>query len=80
MLLSRSGLTIARLIAGAVVVENVFALDGLGSLLVKAILQRDFAVVQAVVLVLVVAFVVVNAIVDVLYTFIDPRITLGGKR
>ena len=74
------GLTIATLIAGAVVVENVFALDGLGSLLVKAILQRDFAVVQAVVLVLVVAFVVVNAIVDVLYTFIDPRITLGSKR
>ncbi|MBO0981894.1 ABC transporter permease [Microbacterium sp. SD291] len=74
------GLTIATLIAGAVVVENVFALDGLGSLLVKAILQRDFAVVQAVVLVLVVAFVVVNAIVDVLYTFIDPRIKLGSKR
>ncbi|GAA2900642.1 ABC transporter permease [Microbacterium esteraromaticum] len=74
------GLTIATLIAGAVVVENVFALDGLGSLLVKAILQRDFAVVQAVVLVLVVAFVVVNAIVDVLYTFIDPRISLGSKQ
>jgi peptide/nickel transport system permease protein len=74
------GLTIATLIAGAVVVENVFALDGLGSLLVKAILQRDFAVVQAVVLVLVVAFVVINAIVDVLYTFIDPRISLGSKK
>ncbi|MFF2390526.1 ABC transporter permease [Agromyces sp. NPDC058104] len=74
------GLTIATLIAGAVVVENVFALDGLGSLLVRAILQRDFAVVQAVILVLVVAFVVVNAIVDVLYTFIDPRITLGSRQ
>ncbi|MDL9981538.1 ABC transporter permease [Microbacterium candidum] len=74
------GLTIATLIAGAVVVENVFALDGIGSLLVKAILQRDFAVVQACVLVLVVAFVVINAIVDVLYTFIDPRISLGSKQ
>jgi peptide/nickel transport system permease protein len=74
------GLTIATLIAGAVVVENVFALDGIGSLLVKAILQRDFAVVQACVLVLVVAFVVINAIVDVLYTFIDPRISLGSKK
>ncbi|MEE6166522.1 MULTISPECIES: ABC transporter permease [unclassified Mycolicibacterium] len=71
------GLTIASLIAGAVVVENVFAIDGLGSLLVKAILQRDFAVVQAVVLVLVLGFVIVNAIVDVLYTVIDPRIALG---
>lgn len=73
------GLTVASLIAGAVVVENVFAIDGLGSLLVKAILQRDFAVVQAVVLVLVLGFVVVNAVVDVLYTFIDPRITLGSN-
>ena len=71
------GLTIASLIAGAVVVENVFAIDGLGSLLVKAILQRDFAVVQAVVLVLVFGFVIINAIVDVLYTVIDPRIALG---
>jgi peptide/nickel transport system permease protein len=71
------GLTVASLIAGAVVVENVFAIDGLGSLLVKAILQRDFAVVQAVVLVLVFGFVIVNAVVDVLYTFIDPRIALG---
>lgn len=74
------GLTVATLIAGAVVVESVFALDGLGSLLVRAILQRDFAVVQAVVLVLVVAFVVINAIVDFLYTLIDPRITLGSKQ
>jgi peptide/nickel transport system permease protein len=74
------GLTVATLIAGAVVVENVFALDGLGSLLVRAILQRDFAVVQAVILVLVVAFVVVNAVVDVLYTFIDPRIALGSRK
>lgn len=74
------GLTVATLIAGAVVVENVFALDGLGSLLVRAILQRDFAVVQAVILVLVVAFVVINAIVDFLYTIIDPRIQLGSKQ
>ena len=74
------GLTIATLIAGAVVIENVFALDGLGSLLVRAIMQRDFAVVQAVILVLVVAFVVVNAIVDFLYTLIDPRISLGSKQ
>ena len=74
------GLTVATLIAGAVVIENVFALDGLGSLLVRAILQRDFAVVQAVILVLVVAFVVVNAIVDFLYTVIDPRIALGSRQ
>ena len=74
------GLTVATLIAGAVVIENVFALDGLGSLLVRAILQRDFAVVQAVILVLVVAFVVINAVVDFLYTIIDPRIQLGSTQ
>ena len=71
------GLTIASLVAGSVVVENVFAIDGLGSLLVKAILQRDFAVVQAVVLVMVFGFVIINAVVDVLYSVIDPRIALG---
>lgn len=74
------GLTVATLIAGAVVIESVFAVDGLGSLLVRAILQRDFAVVQAVILVLVLAFVVINAIVDFLYTMIDPRIQLGSKQ
>lgn len=74
------GLTVATLIAGAVVIESVFALDGLGSLLVRAILQRDFSVVQAVILVLVFAFVVINAIVDFLYTIIDPRIQLGSKQ
>lgn len=74
------GLTVATLIAGAVVVESVFALDGLGSLLVRAILQRDFAIVQSVVLLLVVAFVMINAVVDFLYTLIDPRIQLGSKQ
>ncbi|MFJ6418854.1 ABC transporter permease [Paeniglutamicibacter sp. NPDC091659] len=74
------GLTIATLIAGAVVVENVFALDGLGSLLVRAILQRDYSVVQAVILVLVFAFVIINTIVDLLYSVIDPRISLGSKQ
>jgi peptide/nickel transport system permease protein len=69
-----AGLTIAALIAGTVVVENVFALDGLGSLLVRSILQKDFAIVQAVVLILVTAFVVINTAVDLLYTAIDPRL------
>ncbi|MEU8527818.1 MULTISPECIES: ABC transporter permease [Streptomyces] len=67
------GLTVAGLLAGAVVVENVFALDGIGSLFVRAIMQRDFAVVQAVVLVLVASFVLINLIVDLLYHALDPR-------
>ena len=74
------GLTVATLIAGAVVVENVFALNGLGSLLVQSILRSDLVVVQAVILVLVVTFVVVNTVVDVVYTLVDPRISLTAGR
>ncbi|MFM9370118.1 ABC transporter permease [Streptomyces sp. Da 82-17] len=70
-----TGLTVASLLAGSVVVENVFALDGLGSLFVRAILQRDFAVVQAVVLVLVTAFVLVNLVVDLCCKALDPRLS-----
>ncbi|GAB3860969.1 ABC transporter permease [Nocardioides maradonensis] len=71
------GLAVATLIAGAVVVESVFGLDGLGSLLVQAILRSDSVVVQAVILVLVVSFVVINTVVDLVYTLVDPRISLG---
>lgn len=70
-----TGLNIAGLIAGSVVVENIFALDGLGSLFVRAILQRDFAIVQAVVLVLVTAFVLINLLVDLCYSALDPRLS-----
>jgi peptide/nickel transport system permease protein len=73
-----SGLTIGALIAGAVIVETIFALDGLGSLLVEAILKKDFAIVQGVVLILVTVFMVINLVTDVLYTLIDPRLELGA--
>ena len=68
------GITIATLIAGSVVVEQVFALNGLGTLLLTSIGQKDYAVVQAVALVLVVSFVILNAIVDLSYPILDPRI------
>jgi len=74
-----SGLTIGALIAGAVIVETIFALDGLGSLLVEAILKKDMAIVQAVVLILVTVFMVINLVTDVLYTLIDPRLELGSE-
>ena len=73
-----AGLTVAGLIAGTVVVENAFALNGLGSFLVQAVGQKDVPVVQAICLILVAAFIVVNTVVDILYAFIDPRIGLGG--
>ena len=75
-----AGLTIAGTIAGTVVVESAFGLDGLGSLLVDAVTGKDFAVVQAVSLILVALFLVVNLIVDLAYPLIDPRIRTGGPR
>jgi peptide/nickel transport system permease protein len=73
-----SGLTIAGLLAGTVVVERAFNLDGLGSLLVEAVVRKDVAVVQAVSLMLVAAFVVVNTLVDLLYRVLDPRMDLAA--
>jgi len=76
-----AGLTVAGLIAGSVVVENAFALNGLGSYLVTSVEQKDFPVVQAIALLLVAAFVIVNTIVDALYGLIDPRLRVtGGDR
>lgn len=77
-LLTVSGLTIGNLLGGAVIVEQLFALPGIGRLLFEAIFQRDLLVVQGVVLVITAAFVVVNALVDVLYTVLDPRIRQEG--
>lgn len=71
---SALGITIAGLIAGSVVVEQAFALNGLGTLLIQAVTVDDFAVVQAVTLVLVTAFVVVNTATDVLHPLLDPRL------
>ncbi|HET6509098.1 MAG TPA: ABC transporter permease [Baekduia sp.] len=72
-----AGLTVASLIAGTVVVETAFGIDGIGSLLVQSVQQKDFAVVQAVTLLMVVAFVVLNTVVDLLYSVLDPRLSLG---
>ena len=73
------GITITSLIALSAVVERAFSLDGLGAALVQAALSKDFAVVQGIALVFVAAFVVANAIVDVLYAFLDPRVTIGSR-
>lgn len=68
------GIQIGALIGGAVVVEAIFALPGVGSLLVNSILTRDIVVVQGVVLVVAAVYVVANALVDLAYTVLDPRI------
>ncbi|HET6620616.1 MAG TPA: ABC transporter permease [Dongiaceae bacterium] len=68
------GIAFALLMAGAVVVENVFAIKGLGRLLIQSILNRDYPTVQGAVLVVSTIFILCNLVVDVLYTMIDPRI------
>lgn len=72
-----SGLTIASLIVLVAIVEEVFDLNGLGAALVSAAQSKDFAVVQAVALLMVTAFVVINVVVDLLYALLDPRVGLG---
>ncbi|MHB8620615.1 MAG: ABC transporter permease [Chloroflexota bacterium] len=71
-----AGLNGAYLIGGTVVVEKVFALPGVGLLLLNAIYQRDYTMVQGAVLVLTTLVVAINIIVDLLYYLIDPRIRL----
>ncbi|HEY7076933.1 MAG TPA: ABC transporter permease [Solirubrobacteraceae bacterium] len=73
------GITVTSLIALSAVVERAFSLDGLGAALVQAALSKDFAVVQGISLVLVAAFVVANALVDLLYAVLDPRVALGSR-
>jgi peptide/nickel transport system permease protein len=60
-----------------VIVEEIFSVPGLGRMLLTAINQRDYALVQGTVLVVAILFVATNALVDVLYGWLDPRIRLG---
>lgn len=69
-----SGITLAVLFGGAVVVETVFTIPGLGRLLVNAVIRRDFPVVQGTLLLVAAWYVVVNIAVDLVYTVTDPRI------
>jgi len=68
------GLGIALLIGGVVVTESVFSIPGLGRLTVEAVLARDFPVIQAVILLFSLVYVLINLSVDVIYSFLDPRI------
>ncbi len=75
------GLQLASLLVGAIVIEQVFALQGLGTRLLDAVAQRDLLVVQGIVMLLVLAVLVINFLVDLAYLAIDPRLrTPGGTR
>jgi len=74
------GIQFGRLLGGAVVTEAVFSYPGLGRLLVSSILNRDYPIVQATLILVVGIFLVVNTFVDIIYAYLDPRIKLGESR
>ena len=72
-----AGIQVGRLLGGAVIVEQIFALPGLGRYVYDAISTRDYPVLQGTVLVFTVVFILVNLLVDIIYGFVDPRIKLA---
>lgn len=73
-LVTLAGLNMARLIGGAFVIEQIFSINGLGRLAITSVGKRDYLVVQGVVLVVAVAYVLFNLVIDLLYAYLDPRI------
>ena len=71
------GLQTGYLLGGAVVIEQIFGLPGVGLMILEGIYQRDYPVVQGAVLFIAVVFVLVNIAVDLIYAFVDPRIRYG---
>lgn len=76
--ISITALEISQLLAGAVIVETVFAWPGLGLLTVQSVVARDFVVVQGVVLLSALVTIAMNFLADILYSIVDPRIRLDG--
>jgi peptide/nickel transport system permease protein len=75
-----TGVELGYLLGGTVIVEEIFSLPGIGRLVYNAISQRDYALVQGVALFIALIFVVVNLVVDVIYTAIDPRISYASDQ
>jgi peptide/nickel transport system permease protein len=75
-----TGITIAGMLAGAIIAEQAFGISGLGSFLVDAVRRKDFAVVQVISLIIVVSFIVLNGIVDAVNAALDPRLRTEARR
>jgi peptide/nickel transport system permease protein len=71
-----AGLSFGRLLGGSILIENIFAIPGMGTVLISGIFSRDYPVVQGVILLYTLMFVLVNIATDVLYTWVDPRVKL----
>jgi len=74
------GLQLGALISGAVITEQIFVIPGFGRLTIDAVNQRDYTLLQGVVLVAAAGYVVVNLVVDVVYSLLNPRIRVAGAR
>jgi peptide/nickel transport system permease protein len=74
------GVQLGGLLSGAVVTETVFGRQGLGSLLVSGIEAKDYPTVQAIVLIIATAYIVINIVVDLCYSLLDPRVRTGLAR
>ena len=74
-----TGIQVGRLLGGAVIIEQIFALPGIGRYIFDAISQRDYPVIQGTVLFFTIVFILINLFVDVLYGVIDPRIKVAGS-
>ena len=68
------GMDVAQMLAGAVIIEETFTIPGIGSMLVKAVNNRDYPLTQSALIVTAAMFAIVNLVVDILYTYMDPRI------
>lgn len=74
------GLQLGALFSGAIIIEEVFAWPGVGRLAVQAVASRDYTLLQTIVLFAAILFVTLNIVVDLLYTWLDPRVKMGGRR
>ena len=73
------GLQLAALLSGAVITEQIFVIPGFGRLMLQAVFQRDYPVLQGVVVIAAVAYIVINFLVDILYSVLNPRIRVTGS-
>jgi peptide/nickel transport system permease protein len=73
------GVQFGRLLGGAVITESVFSYPGMGRLVIMSIQNRDYPVVQATLMLVVLIFLVTNIAVDLSYAFIDPRVRMTGR-
>ncbi len=76
-LVNTTGISLGGLIAGTVIIENVFSWPGLGRLITKAILARDYPVIQGYILIVAITYIIANTVADLMSAIVDPRIRLG---